>query len=182
MGLDQKQGQNPIVHCRFVGFPPLLGAKNASKSLKMPMFPYKMDTLYTLGLMFQPRCIVTNWRTLDFRYSAPGSRLGVAEKKVLTWLNVATSMYALLNRKRSTEHPTVTQSWPNWLYSLDCGVRTAFSLSEPNTLRSSRLFSLPGASAIGRLWWKIISLPVQSAAYSVNNRKNINKIYFIDLT
>ena len=45
-GLDQNQGQNPIVHCRFVGFPPLFGAKNASKSLKMPMFPYKMDTLY----------------------------------------------------------------------------------------------------------------------------------------
>ena len=87
-------------------------------------------------------------------------------------------MYALLNRKRSTEHPTVTQSWPNWLYSLDCGVRTAFSLSEPNTLRSSRLFSLPGASAIGRLWWKMISLPVQSAAYSVKNRKNITKYIF----
>ena len=47
-GLDQNQGQNPIVHCRFVGFPPLFGAKNASKSLKMPMFPYKMDTLYIL--------------------------------------------------------------------------------------------------------------------------------------
>ena len=30
----------------FVGFPPLLGVKNASKSLKMAMFPYKMDTLY----------------------------------------------------------------------------------------------------------------------------------------
>ena len=45
-GLDQNQGQNPIVHCRFVGFPPLFWAKNASKSLKMPMFPYKMDTLY----------------------------------------------------------------------------------------------------------------------------------------
>ena len=44
-GLNQKQGQNPIVHCRFVGFPPLFGAKNASKFLKMPMFPYKMDTL-----------------------------------------------------------------------------------------------------------------------------------------
>ena len=47
-GLDQNQGQNPIVHCRFVDFPPLFWAKNASKSLKMPMFPYKMDTLYAI--------------------------------------------------------------------------------------------------------------------------------------
>ena len=51
-GLDQNQGQNPIVHCRFVGFPPLFWAKNASKSLKMPMFPYKMDTLYVYTLSF----------------------------------------------------------------------------------------------------------------------------------
>ena len=58
-GLDQNQGQNPIVHCKFVGLPPLFGAKNASKSLKMPMFPYKMDTLY----IFLTLTVFSSWLT-----------------------------------------------------------------------------------------------------------------------
>ena len=45
-GLDQKQGQIPIVHCRFCWLPTTFWVKKASKSLKMAMFPYKMDTLY----------------------------------------------------------------------------------------------------------------------------------------
>lgn len=41
---------------------------------------------------------------------------------------------------------------------------TVFSLSVPSTLRSSRFFNFPGASAIGKDEWNIINLPERSDA------------------
>lgn len=41
---------------------------------------------------------------------------------------------------------------------------TVFSLSVPSTLRSSRFFNFPGASAIGKDEWNINSLPEHSDA------------------
>ena len=48
-----------------------------------------------------------------------------------------------------------------------------FSLSVPNNFLSSLFFNFPGASAMGRDEWKMISFPAIPACYKRNGKKEV---------